>query len=187
MLVYHVTHDLSGGRIKRFVPRIPESAGGTEDTVTPRICVSTSIIGCFSGLGYIDEFVTSRPFMVYEANVPESWLLTPDVLLSEHNVIDAMCTQEHWCMRPITMIGNMYRVKNYERDNYLLPAMNPEAVDWIKQKFGAITAGLSEHELLNDFIRSQGLDEDDLQEMFDVKGIRVFTKMQLEVVYEKVT
>ena len=187
VLVYHVSLNVMDDLVKRFVPRIPWAAADYEDVETPRICVSPSVLGCFTGIGYDSAFEEGVPVIVYEAVVPDSWLVKPEVLVDCFGVHDAMYTQEHWCMYPITMIGHRYKVKSFERDSYILPKVNLEVVAWIKQKFGTITAGLSEHELLNDFIRSQGLDEDDLQEMFDVKGIRVFTKMQLEVVYEKVT
>lgn len=186
MLVYHVSLNEMDNLVKEFIPRIPWAAADDEDIETPRICVSPSIIGCFTGIGYDSAFEVGASVIVYEAVVPDNWLVPPEMLVEYFGVHDAMYTQEHWCMHPITMIGHRYRVVGMERDNYILPKVNPEAVEWIRKKFGAVTEGLSEHVLLNEFIWAQGLDEDDLQEMFDIKGIRVFTKMQLEVVYEEV-
>ena len=35
---------------KKLVPRMPQSAGVTEDTTTPRVCVGTTLMGCISSI-----------------------------------------------------------------------------------------------------------------------------------------
>lgn len=64
VLVYHVSLNVMDDLVKRFVPRIPWAAADYEDVETPRICVSPSVLGCFTGIGYDSAFERSTCYSV---------------------------------------------------------------------------------------------------------------------------
>lgn len=182
MLVYHVSLDTKGDRNKMFTPRVPWAMSDFEDDSTPRICVSTNIVGAVSGIGYDAAFSAGTPIMVYSTNVEERSLMRPEELLAYHGVMDAMCTREHWVTWPLMMHGNIYQIKSFERDNYLLPEPRVECKvrEYLSAKYNTYRESFSLHELLNHFIKSVGIDEEDFAEMFNIEGIRVFTRLALE-------
>lgn len=184
MLVYHVSRCPEPDRIKTFTPRIPWSVGPDEDVETPRVCVSGSVLGALAAIMLSDDIIDNgEGFMVFSANVPEDEMIGPEELVEYYGVLDAMCTQEYWVTKPITMVGNMYRITGYERGNYLMPF--PEYDGKVREclrKYPAYKESMTLHELLNEFIYEVGIDEDDFVEEFGIKGIRVFTKIKLEVV-----
>lgn len=182
MLVYHVSLDTEDDRRKLFTPRIPWLMNEDEDDETPRVCVSTNIAGAVSGITLGPAFGSGTPIMVYSANVEERFLRRPGELLAHHGVMDAMYTQEHWGTWPIMMCGNIYRIKSFERDNYLLPEPRVERKvrEYLSARYDTYRESLTLHELLNHFIRRVGIDEEDFAEMFDIRGIRVFTRLALK-------
>lgn len=182
MLVYHVSLDTEGDRHKLFTPRIPWAMSGSEDDITPRVCVSTNIVGAVSGIGYDAAFTAGTPIMVYSTEVDSHFLTYPEELLACHGVMDAMYTQEHWVTCPIMMRSEIYRIKGFERDNYLLPEPRVECKvrKYLRARYDTYRDSLTLHELLNRFIRRVGIDEEDFAEMFDIPGIRVFTRLDLE-------
>ena len=177
MQVYHVSLDTEGDMYKLFEPRIPWAMSEEEDAYTPRICVSTNIVGAVSGVGYDAAFEVGTSIMVYSADVQERFLERPDELLAYHGVMDAMYTQEHWVTWPLMMHGSIYQIESFERDNYLLP--EPRVERKVREYLSA-RYDTYRDELLNHFIRRVGIDEEDFAEMFDIRGIRVFTRLALK-------
>ena len=182
MQVYHVSLDTEGDMYKLFEPRIPWAMSEEEDAYTPRICVSTNIVGAVSGVGYDAAFEVGTSIMVYSADVQERFLERPDELLAYHGVMDAMYTQEHWVTWPLMMHGSIYQIESFERDNYLLPEPRVERKvrEYLSARYDTYRESLTLHELLNHFIRRVGIDEEDFAEMFDIQGIRVFTRLALK-------
>lgn len=183
MLVYHVSMKYDEPRKKLFKPRIPLTVAGSEETETPRVCVSTSCIRCFTAIGYSSYFKIGVRVKVYSANISDEWLVPPEVLVNKYGVLDALYTHEHWCLKPIVMYGNDYVVNTFERDNYLLPDMVKEQAvrEYLTDRFGDVSS-ITLHDLLNGFIQSKGIDEEDFAEQFGIQGIRVFSKMTLKAV-----
>lgn len=182
MLVYHVSLDTKGSKHKLFTPRVPWAMAETEDCETSRVCVGTNIMGAVSGIGYDSAFAAGVPIMVYSANVQECFLKCPETLLAHYGVMDAMYTQEHWVTCPVMMHGGVFWVRNFERDNYLLPEPRVEnkVREYLSARYDTYRGSLTLHELLNSFIRRVGIDEEDFAEMFGIQGIRVFTRLVLE-------
>lgn len=182
MLVYHVSLDTMDDRHKLFTPRIPWSMSDSEDDYTPRICVSPNIVGAVSVIGYDAAFTAGTLIMVYSANVEERFLKRPEDLLDHHGIMDAMYTKEHWVTCPIMMYGDIYQIKSFERDNYLLPEPKVERKvrEYLSARYDTYRESLTLHELLNHFIKHIDIDEEDFAEMFSIPGIRVFTRLTLE-------
>ena len=102
MLFYHV--ELARTKpIEIFIPRIPDERLVDEDDVIPRICVSTSIIGCLNAvpwgkrnLDFIPDFL---PIRVYVFETDKFW--SSSELYNDGLVADAIYTDEHWLLEPI--------------------------------------------------------------------------------------
>lgn len=107
MKLYHVSLDWTKDNV--FEPRIPTNRMDEEDSVTPRICLSTSVAGCLSAIpgggskladllegtkSIIKVFV----FDTENMNLQEGDLLDHHVLYQEYNVLDAPHTEEYWSL-----------------------------------------------------------------------------------------
>lgn len=129
--LFHITRDFKEP-ISVFKPRVPSSRMGTEDSTTPRICVSPTIKGCILGHPNIVQFLNAydeEPIYtveetmaeqqyslvhgisgilcrVYEFEVDASIVKTSTELVSESLVPDAHITNEHWILeevKPVSM------------------------------------------------------------------------------------
>ena len=104
MKLYHVSYD----KIHRFIPGIPRYRLPGEDSVTPRICLSTSIERCINAkphqaqaLYLAREFGFWFPVYVYEFDtdrIPDSDLVKPERLFEQYHVDDAVQNSEHWLL-----------------------------------------------------------------------------------------
>lgn len=177
MIVYHVSRRTEYSSMKIFTPRVPISIGDDEDCETPRICVSTWLTGALSAAILSDDIIDKRkPFMVYSRDIPEDWLIKSDVLFRDYGVIDALYTKECWCMHEMSMCGRYYVITSYERDNYVVPDLSKETQvrEYMKQ-FSWYSPETSYNSLLNE----KGVDVDELVEKFGLRGMRVFSKVNL--------
>lgn len=75
-------------------PRIPENKAKPEDKVTPRICVSKSIIGCIESTGIFRKHETLYVHSCYSNNV-----YSP----TQEQVDDVMFSGEEWIVEPVRM------------------------------------------------------------------------------------
>lgn len=105
MILYHVSFMPAGP----LHPRVPEHRLPCEDSVTPRICCSTSVEGCImakpDGLDYLlmcREIGLPCVLYVYNFDVEEwEWdktIVTPHTLEQKYGVLDAVWNQEHWLL-----------------------------------------------------------------------------------------
>lgn len=91
--VYHLsTTDL--GHVPTLTPRVPECHLHGEDLETPRICCSTTVIGCIMAMPPFMELgnIESRDFWLYEAHVPVANIEQP----THREVPDVWQTGELW-------------------------------------------------------------------------------------------
>lgn len=119
--LYHVAigkHDL----VRKFYPRVPESANPQEDTITPRICLSESLEGCLSAIGHPFYYPgTHELITVWEHDVNLDDGITPEFLYDNGLVMDALRTREWWLLRPVTLTGRYMHLTNFETTPYRIP------------------------------------------------------------------
>lgn len=110
-MLYHI----SVCEVKDFSPRIPEYRCKGEDSKTPRICMSTDILGCLSGIPRGDEVLAGLLNLSYAKKIPsilhlysvdESNLLEEDYYstnyLVENNLVpDAKDNKEVWLLKKV--------------------------------------------------------------------------------------
>lgn len=111
--LYHVSRNL--GIIDEFEPRIPMEVANGEDETIGRICVSSSLEGCFSSApwgGNMLEYTlydedadeVYREFRVYEfdtSNILSGDIVTPEELWYCNYVSDAIYKGEHWILESV--------------------------------------------------------------------------------------
>lgn len=115
--LYHVSFD----PVPCFIPRVPQDRLETEDAVTKRICLSTSITHCLNARPSKGDAIAAalrRKFklclFVYAADVPIDQLVTPAELTSLHGVTDAEENQEYWALTPQKFTQQIYVLQDAE-------------------------------------------------------------------------
>ena len=103
---------------KLFVPRVPETRAYGEDDVTKRICLSTSIEGCFNAMAN-KPYQSNTKITLYEVNTDD--YVSYEKLYSTGKVYDAYLTHECWYLQPIIMTGKHLILKNFESDIEFVP------------------------------------------------------------------
>lgn len=124
MLLYHVSFD----RVKRFAPRVPQNISPGEDTTTPRICLSDSVIRCINARArqawpIYNAMQAGVPigFYVYEFQTdefPPNALLYPEDI-RKRGVIDATFWHEYWLLKPPRAVSETFfvvREATYQED-----------------------------------------------------------------------
>ena len=114
MKFYHVSTHKGATIEQELIPRIPNNTLDDENKDIPRICLSTSIEGCFISLQYI----TDKPFILYELDIDENdkALLNSKYLYDNNLVMDALETNEYWYLNPIKATGKVYAILGYDLD-----------------------------------------------------------------------
>lgn len=117
MKFYNITYDTEH-LIKEFYLKIPENPMVGEDTTIKRVCVSTSLSGCFTAVPWQDDLEhladNELPVRVYEFDIDfnefkkRGAIYTPEFLYKNGLVDDALETQEHW------ILENIKPTKSYE-------------------------------------------------------------------------
>jgi len=112
MIVYHISKDVTHDGV--FEPRIPDNRMDNEDAESKRVCVSTSIAGCFTSMpmgasqldvtnveqkGYYKLFTIDTD----KLGIPSSSIVTSQVLHEEDLVRDAEHTDEVWLLDGFTV------------------------------------------------------------------------------------
>ena len=128
MKLYNVNLEV-GNIIKKFEPKIPliRLRDGSEDSLVPRICLSSSLNGCLSavywgGASFEDiviDYGISVPIRVYEFDtddIENNNLITPEYLYKSDKVRDAMINQEYWVINQTLKPRKTYVIKinNYK-------------------------------------------------------------------------
>lgn len=103
-MLYHTS--LSAVPVKQFIPTVPKARLTEEDNTIPRVCLSSTIKGCISGMPggittlinfkLLEELLDIKPFLglyIFK-NLDEEKLIKPNVVSSF--VPDAKYTREHW-------------------------------------------------------------------------------------------
>lgn len=100
-----------------FVPRIPVRRMSEENVEIPRICLSTSIEGCFTAAPWGSECLSDRPsyavYRVYEFDgdkIPKNHIFTTEKLTKEEFVPDAKYTNETWIIEQNLIPDDMYYI-----------------------------------------------------------------------------
>lgn len=137
MIFYHVSKDLTHG--ERFKPRIPRITCAGEDESIKRICVGQSIEDCLSSMpgggsllgrtvdcqyGLFKVFV----FDTLASRLSESDVLDSITLYKAGLVPDALCTNEHWILKPITATDS-YIVRIYDWEEKFRDIIPPDLYD----------------------------------------------------------
>lgn len=135
MKLYHLSFDLDQPKVKTFTPRIPPGALEDEDRSIPRVCLSRDVLGCVNALSAFertdidknwDEDARNYKAILYSIDTDEihpSALIDSFALYERGLVADALITQEHWCLTPITMLGTPVRLfQSSEHFHYMYSA-----------------------------------------------------------------
>lgn len=135
MKLYHLSFDLDQPKVKTFIPRIPPGALEDEDRSIPRVCLSRDVLGCVNALSAFertdidknwDEDAKNYKAILYSIDTDEihpSALIDSFALYERGLVADALITQEHWCLTPITMQGTPVRLfQSSEHFHYMYSA-----------------------------------------------------------------
>lgn len=136
--------------IEKFIPRIPESRADWEDEINQRVCLSSSIEGCLTGVPWggskLEDILLptgdgSYLIRVYEfdiKNIATEDLVGPEEIYEDGLVNDAMLSQEYWFigkeLKPdrtylIELSGYLEQVVDiysYESERYIL--MNEDSI-----------------------------------------------------------
>lgn len=117
MYLYHVDVNVNSTKRKKFVPRIPISAGKGENKTIPRICLSDSIDKCIQAIPGLSELTDGNihKIRVYKYRVNRGncdRIISPRTLYNRKLVPDALENNEYWCLKPITMDSNIYEVRD---------------------------------------------------------------------------
>jgi hypothetical protein len=134
MKLYHISKDYNK-TIETFIPRIPAFRAAGEDKEIKRICTSSTINGCLNGEPSINydvyyypqqDFFCPYEYMgkmktlldhkeavghlvkVYEFEIDEAKVITPEKLLNDKLVPDAMISKEHWITETISPIRSFF-------------------------------------------------------------------------------
>lgn len=118
MLYYHVSigyNDIE----KQFIPRIPQSVGGSENTTIKRICFSPTVEQCLCAIKDFLETLEdseSNTLTIYTLDTDQldADLVSNDIVKSY--VHDAFLTGEVWVTTPVTLLGEHYEIVNLECD-----------------------------------------------------------------------
>ena len=132
--LYHI----SLKRVDKFVKGIPASRRLEEDTITPRICLSDELRLCLSAVewgtagkdGELDDLISFRDdeirlIWVYEFEVDNNDLISPQQLYKSNKVIDAEATHEYWYIgeEPLIPVREyLIRVTDYTEDSLFIPS-----------------------------------------------------------------
>lgn len=121
MTLYHCSLNY-GNLVKEFTPRVPDclTTDSKEDRVVPRICLAPTVRQCISAISNGDLY-KGYPLTVYTARFDDRYIVEPEKLHHDYNVIDALYTREHWYVKPIIMYGTHYTIQQLEYDSYAIP------------------------------------------------------------------
>lgn len=108
-------------KTKKFCPQIPKHRHIDEDSITNRICLSSSIEGCLSASPYGGEFLeeilwgnSSFLVRVYEFNVENiniKNIIPPEYLYQQDLVRDAHINNEYWIVNQNLTPSRSYFIK----------------------------------------------------------------------------
>lgn len=127
MKLYHASIILD--YIDEFSPRVPEDRHFSEESLTPRICLSSRIDGCLTaapwGGSSFDERVdigynSSRLIRIYEFDtdvIGKDNIIGPDYLYQKDLVRDAVINDEYWVVNQSIKPVNSYLIKITHYDN----------------------------------------------------------------------
>lgn len=111
-IFYHVTMDLFHNG--RFTPRIPMVRGYDENEVTPRVCVSSTVAGCFNSVPFGNiklSKANNQSHGLYKLfkidtkklGIPDNAIVTSEELYQRNEVCDAYWTEETWITVPFVV------------------------------------------------------------------------------------
>lgn len=127
MKLYHASMRLD--YIDKFFPRVPEDRHFSEESLTPRVCLSSRIDGCLSaapwGGSSFEERVdigynSSRLIRIYEFDtdfIKKNNIIEPDYLYQKDLVRDAVINDEYWVVNQSIKPINSYLIKIIYYDN----------------------------------------------------------------------
>ena len=118
LILYHLSENIST-YLKLFEPRIPQylTDGSLEDTTTPRICFSETILGALSASSYRDPDKNYMLFTLDTNDVDEHNIMTPKQLYDNKLVYDALFNKEYWIInQTLELEGNIISIGDIERD-----------------------------------------------------------------------
>lgn len=117
MRLYHVSFHTDGIKNKRFVPRVPMSAGDGEDKEIKRVCLGPSIEKCVQAIGSCNRSLyAGSVFTVYQAEIDlaSKNLLKPSELYQTGMVPDNLENEEYWYLAEIVMAGQQYKIIDFD-------------------------------------------------------------------------
>lgn len=104
MKLYNITYNLDD-TTNILIPKVPHSAGETEDKTIPRVCLADSLEHCLQALGsHYRDLSDGVCILIREVEVDENdiYLVNPLTLKKDNKVPDALENNEYWYLKPIT-------------------------------------------------------------------------------------
>ncbi len=104
-------------------PSVPKSAGSMEDCVTPRVCLSDSVEGCFQAVSKDDkDFVRGTRFILHTVCVSafDTKLIHPMELTLSGKVPDAEHNHEYWYTKPISCKTHLCELVSYDYEHVVI-------------------------------------------------------------------
>lgn len=99
--LYRISYNDLGNTTK-FVPAVPKYRASDEESVTKRVCASTTIVQCLqSKTSYLNEDIwhgAPKMIYVYEADIPIQSVIQPSI----QEVQDTWITGEFWVLDTFT-------------------------------------------------------------------------------------
>lgn len=106
MKLFHLSLSL----IDEFKPRVPIHTRDDENKSINRICLSSNIENCLSAVGWggsvvreedilygvLTNYKESKPIAIYQFDIDEQYLLSPEQLVKNNYVKDALINDEYW-------------------------------------------------------------------------------------------
>lgn len=122
MLLYHLSYDSEPGT-KHFIPRVPaHRISDSEDDCIPRICFSTSPLGCINAIPkapYEEAFAVDATLYTLDTDDHPGLRFLDFWELQKRNlVIDCYATQEYWVLDELTLEGKKVRIEFTDEHNF---------------------------------------------------------------------
>lgn len=159
MKLFHVSLDVDGSSKRVFTPRVPDSAGKTEDKQTPRVCFSPTIRECLQAINATSQGLeVDTKFRVFEADLDYKELVKPEELVKRGLVPDALENREYWYLKEIELDSTIWEVKDVDRSFELAwSCIQIEDVVKLVREYGCNSIGTTAEEIYYNAIRE--LDE----------------------------
>jgi len=142
--------------ITKLIPKIPsnhveKSSSSLEESITPRVSLSTSIRGCLLGIQLADSVLIKNPSLtLYLYKTVEPFIgVYNNSIIKDKLVFDAEVTQELWSLQPVKveLIAKVYPSINLIEEFDFVPISNLDIPQRYLNSKGKITAYVKDYKV----------------------------------------